>query len=162
MNTLIHSSTGLFHLLFSMASLITGTVVLVSAKGTRIHKVVGYLYTLCMVGVNATAFGLYDLFGKPGPFHLAALISLATLLAGIFPALLRIQNWLRLHVAFMYYSVIGLYAAFVSELIVRIPRAPFGPAVGLATAVVMMTAVLAFRSLGPRWLKQVNTSFTKH
>lgn len=162
MNNLIHSSTGLIHLLFSLASLIAGTFVLLSNKGTRTHQIVGYLYTVFMLGVNGTAFGLYGLFGRLGPFHFAALISLATLLAGIFPALLRIKNWLNLHVAFMYYSVIGLYAAFVSEVIVRIPGLPFGPAVGIATAVVMITAFIAFRLLGPHWLRQFKSYLTNN
>jgi len=154
MYSLIHSSTGLIHLITCMISLISGTLILVLAKGTRIHKSIGYIYFIFMLMVNGTAFGLYHLFGRFGPFHIAALISLATLLAGMFPVLLRTKSWLNLHLAFMYYSVMGLYAAFVSEVIVRIPGIAFGPAVGFATAVVMITAMIFFQRQSKKWLNQ--------
>ncbi|HPW62954.1 MAG TPA: hypothetical protein PLJ13_11710, partial [Cyclobacteriaceae bacterium] len=64
MNSLIHSPTGLIHLVASMISLISGTLVLVLTKGTRIHKSIGYIYCLFMLIVNGTAFGLYHLYGR--------------------------------------------------------------------------------------------------
>lgn len=151
MQTLIHSPIGLIHVIASMLSLISGTMVLLMSKGTQLHKSIGYGYALLMLIVNGTAFGLFGLFGKFGPFHAAALVSLVTLVAGMLPAILRKSNWLVLHFSFMYYSVIGLYAAFASEVIVRIPGIPFGPAVGLATALVMISAMIAFRSLSKHW-----------
>ncbi len=153
MNSIIHSPIGLVHLIACMISLLSGTFVLVMEKGTRIHKSLGYIYFTFMLIVNGTAFGLYHLFGRFGPFHIAALISLATLLAGMIPVLLRTRSWLNYHLAFMYYSVIGLYAAFASEVIVRIPGIAFGPAVGLATAGVMITAMIFFQKLSKKWLK---------
>lgn len=153
MQHIIHSEIGLIHVLFSILSLIAGTCILYMRKGNRIHKQIGYGYAVAMLGVNASAFGLYQLFGSFGPFHVAAIISLLTLLAGMIPVILRVNGWFNLHVAFMYYSVIGLYAAFASEVIVRIPGVAFGPAVGLATAVVMITAMVMFRVLLPRWQK---------
>jgi len=154
MNSLIHSPTGLIHLIVSMISLLCGTLVLVLAKGTRIHKSSGYIYLICMLIVNGTAFGLYHLYGRFGPFHIAALVSLVTLLAGMIPVLLRTKSWLNYHLAFMYYSVMGLYAAFASEVIVRIPGIAFGPAVGIATSVVMITAMIFFQKQSKKWLNQ--------
>ena len=159
MHTLVHSPTGLIHLIASVLSLLAGTLVLVMAKGTRIHKMIGYTYGIFMLTVNGTAFGLFGLFGNFGPFHAAALISLATLAAGMIPVMIRTPQWFKLHLSFMYYSVIGLYAAFASEVIVRIPGIPFGPAVGLATALVMISAMIAFQSLSKRW--QVRYDQTK-
>jgi len=153
MNSLIHSTTGLIHLISCSVALITGTSILILVKGSVIHKRIGYVYSLSMLIVNGTAFGLYHLFGRFGPFHIAALISLVTLLAGMFPVLFRTKSWLNYHLAFMYYSVIGLYAAFASEVIVRIPGIAFGPAVGVATAVVMITAMIFFQKLSKKWLK---------
>lgn len=153
MHTIINSNIGLIHLLLSIISLVTGTLVLYLKKGTRVHKQIGYSYTITMLGVNGSAFGLYQLFNSFGPFHLAAVVSLASLLAGMIPVLMRINNWFNLHVSFMYYSVIGLYAAFASEIIVRIPGVAFGPAVGFATALVFIAAMAMFRVLLPRWQK---------
>lgn len=158
MNSLIHSPTGLIHLTASMISLISGTLVLVLTKGTRIHKSIGYIYLIFMLIVNGTAFGLYHLYGRFGPFHLAALLSLVTLVAGIFPVFLRTKSGLTYHLAFMYYSVMGLYAAFASEVIVRIPGIAFGPAVGIATAVVMITAMIIFQTLSKKWINQYSST----
>lgn len=162
MNSLIHSTTGLIHLIFCSVALITGTSILILVKGSVIHKRIGYVYSLSMLIVNGTAFGLYHLFGRLGPFHIAALISLLTLVAGMFPVLLRTKSWLNYHLAFMYYSVIGLYAAFASEVIVRIPGIAFGPAVGVATALVMITAMILFHTLSKKWSNLYSSTSTKN
>lgn len=151
MDNVVHSPIGLIHLIASLLSLISGTLVLALTKGTRIHKMIGYAYSIFMLTLNVTAFGLFGLFGKFGPFHAAALVSLATLAGGMVPVLVRSPQWLIYHLSFMYYSVFGLYAAFVSEIIVRIPGIRFGPAVGIATALVMISAMIAFRFLSKRW-----------
>jgi uncharacterized membrane protein len=151
MNNLVHSPIGLIHLIASLLCLLSGSLVLVMAKGTQAHKTIGYTYGIFMLILNGTAFGLYNLFDGFGPFHFAALISLATLMAGMIPVLLRTKSWLSLHFSFMYYSVIGLYAAFASEIIVRIPGISFGPAVGIATTLVMIIAMILFRFLSTKW-----------
>ncbi len=155
MDNLVHSTTGLIHLIASVLSLLSGTLVLLMTKGT--HKTIGYTYGIFMLIVNGTAFGLYHLFEGFGPFHFAALISLATLVAGMIPVLLRTQSWMSLHLSFMYYSVIGLYAAFASEIMVRIPGISFGPAVGIATSIVMIIAMILFRNLSIKWTHQFSS-----
>ena len=58
------------------------------------------------------------------------------MLVGILPVLLRTKNWIKLHVYFMYWSVIGLYAAFVAEVAVRIPNTAFWWMVGIGSVLV--------------------------
>jgi uncharacterized membrane protein len=58
-------------------------------KGTRAHRLVGRLFALLLVSVNATAFLLYDLLGRWGPFHTLAVASLLTLGRSS-----RISTWL--------------------------------------------------------------------
>lgn len=48
------------------------------------------------------------------------------------------RKYKAVHVWFMYYSVLGLYAAFASELIVRIPDKPFYTMVGIATGTIFI------------------------
>ena len=49
---------------------------------------------------------------------------------GMLPAILRRpEGWLRLHYEFIAWSYVGLVAAAVSESAVRLPSAPFWPAV---------------------------------
>ena len=136
----INSSIGWFHLIAALVSLATGSFVLLTTKGTEIHKKVGYLYGFSMILVCGTAFGIYNLTGTFGIFHILACVALATLMGGMIPLFLKnIQKGYKVfHLWFMYYSVLGLYAAFASELIVRIPEKPFYPMVGMATGVIFL------------------------
>jgi len=56
-----------------------------------------------MLGLNLTAFGIYEFFGGFGIFHWAALASLATLLAEYLTVIFRhrTNNWLAKHYAFI-------------------------------------------------------------
>lgn len=122
LTNLISGNIGLIHLIFAILALVFGTIVLVKTKGTKSHKKMGYYYFISMLGVNITAFMIYRLFGKFGMFHWMAIVSLLTLIAGIIPMFLRKpKSYISLHFNFMYWSVMGLYAAFVSETLVRIP-----------------------------------------
>lgn len=151
---MVHNEIGLVHLISSFAALFLGTWVLAVTKGTRLHKQLGYAYVVSMVVVNITAFSIYRLFNGFGPFHIAAIVGSATLLAGMIPVVFRkhFPKWKRFHVAFMYYSVIGLYAAFVSEVVVRIPGVSFGWMVFVATLTVMIPAVIFFKRNSERWI----------
>ena len=108
------------HALFGVLALLTGGWVLVSPKGTRPHRSVGLAYVAAMVGLCAGSFGI----GEEGPllgfgvFHAMAVASLATVLAGAVPALLRPRpkGWLDAHFNFMAWSYAGLVMALGSHL----------------------------------------------
>lgn len=123
MTSLINSEIGLAHVLSASAALVVGTLVLAVKKGTVFHKRIGYVYVVAMLLVNATAFGIYQLFGGFGMFHFFAIISLVTIIIGMVPLLLKMKNGLKFHINQMYFSVLGLYAAFFSETAVRVPAA---------------------------------------
>lgn len=158
MNALVHDTTGLIHVMASIAALVLGTMVLIWQKATATHKRIGYAYAVSMFVLNATAFGLYHLFGRFGPFHVAAIISSVTLVAGMIPAIARkpAGRWMRMHMAFMYYSVIGLYAAFVSEIITRVIHSNFGLMVGVATGVTMCIGAYVFQLKLKTWSNYQN------
>ena len=153
-------SIGLIHLVVSILALIFGTWVLVVRKGTETHRKVGYLYAISMVLVIATALMIYRLFGTFGVFHIAALASGITLSGGMIPVFLRKpkNSWLGLHFSFMYWSVFGLYAAFVAEMAVRLPiRTIFDSpkmffiTVGIATFATMLVGQIIFFKNKKRW-----------
>ncbi len=129
---------GLWHTLLASAALALGAVVVVRRKADRLHRTVGHLYVAAMLGTCVTALNIYDLFGRFGPFHVAAVVSLATVLAGLAPVVTRRprDRWFAAHAYFMSWSYVGLVAAAVSELAVRVPAVPFAPAVVLATLAV--------------------------
>lgn len=153
MENLVYSPTGFIHLIAAVIALITGTLVLSLKKGTKLHTKIGYVYVISMIIVNSTAFMIYRLFNGFGIFHMAALVSLLTVIAGMIPVLLRKpkKNWLDIHLAFMYWSVIGLYAAFVSEILTRVPETPFFGTIGIATTIIMIVAGLAFYMKKDKW-----------
>lgn len=151
MDNLTHDSTGFIHLIASLASLLFGTAVLLLDKGTMRHKQAGYCYTAAMVVTLITAFMIYRVFGGFGLFHGFAIVSSVTLAAGLWPAFRRRGNWVMSHLAFMYWSVIGLYAATVAEVLTRIPDAPFWGTLGISIAIVMLGAELFWRRQQPRW-----------
>ena len=139
---MFHSTTGLVHLSAALLAMITGAIVLLNTKGGSLHKRVGYAYVVSMLLLNLTAFLIYHLFGKFGPFHWLAALSLICLTGGMIPVLLRhrINKWIYWHYYFMNWSVVGLYAAFWAETLTRtLPMGQFWPVVMVATT---LTAVL--------------------
>jgi len=161
-NNLITGNIGLIHLVFSIVALITGTLVLLKKKGSKTHKKIGYVYSISMVGLIITAFMLYNLFGSFGIFHWLAIVSTLTLAGGMIPILSKkpVDGYIALHWNFMYWSVMGLYAAFVSETIVRIPQVVvennipnhvFYSMTGIGTGIVMFLAVIIFFIKKKHW-----------
>ena len=150
LENLVSGTYGLIHLWCSVLALVAGTAVLGATKGTATHKRIGYVYCFAILGVNITAFMIYRLFGSFGIFHWMAVLSLLTLLAGMLPMLLKKpKSYVSLHFSFMYWSVMGLYAAFVAETMVRIPEvviesgipnATFYNMTGIAIGIVMVLA----------------------
>ena len=112
---------GQVHLLSALAALGCGAGVLLRKKGTPSHRRLGYAYTCAMVTPNATALGIYRLFHAWGPFHWLALLSLASVAAGVFTARRRRPGWPVRHARLMAGSYIGLVAAAAAEIAVRVP-----------------------------------------
>lgn len=112
---------GPLHLAAALLALVSGAWVLWRPKGTAGHRRVGRVYAGSMLAMNATGLPIYRLTGSFGPFHVAALASLGTLLAGIAPAWRRRPaRWLERHYFFMAYSYLGLLAAAVAEAGTRV------------------------------------------
>lgn len=157
MENIINNEIGLIHLIASGLALVFGSAVLLMTKGNKNHIRMGYLYLVSMGVLLVTAFMLYNLFGKWGIFHYFAVISSLTLALGMIPIFLRnhFKNWAYLHFSFMYWSVIGLYAAFVSEMMTRIPEVPFFGMVGLTTAAVMLVGGILFGINKSKWMKMM-------
>jgi uncharacterized membrane protein len=153
------SPVGIAHIIFALAAMLGGTSILLLRKGTLWHRRLGYFYVLNMAGLNASALMIYRLFHRPGPFHILALVSLCTLIAGLFPALRRRPGWLERHYRMMSWSYVGLCAAFLAEIAVRLPFVHgigwrFGVAAFLATSLI---AVIGGRVI-ERWRKSALAS----
>jgi uncharacterized membrane protein len=157
---------GQVHLAAAIVSLTSGAaVLLLSPKGTTRHRQIGWVYVVSMLALNVTALMIYRLFGGFGPFHVAAIVSLAGLLPGVVAArraksarLARNQlkrgHLVTKHYYFMAWSYVGLCAAAVSETATRLPIARPRPGAGLEFGIAVAVATLLVVAVGA-WL--INT-----
>jgi uncharacterized membrane protein len=141
------STLGAAHLTSAFVALALGAVVVLERKGTSSHRMMGAGYVLAMAFVNLTALGLYRLTGRFGPFHLLALVSLATVVWGVLAVLRRREDWLHSHYYSMAWSYVGLLAAACAESVLRVPilAAPINSsarAIGLGVAIAVVFTVL--------------------
>ena len=161
MLTLVYSTCGAIHLLAATLSLLLGTLILAVPKEKPLHKPAGYAYLTSMALMITTAFGIYRQYGGFGVFHVAALLTALTLLAGMLPIVLkkRVRHWLRWHYRFMYLSVLELYIALVAEFLVRVPGATFGRVATLSSAAVLIPAgILFFTRLAKDWTARAGST----
>jgi len=123
MEIYIQGSLGIIHTVTSVLALVFGGLVLKKSKGTVFHKKLGYIYVINMLILNFSAMGITNMTGSMGLFHIFIIFSLPTTLAAMyFPLFARKnRNWMRKHFEFMYWSYVGLIAAFIAEVVVRIP-----------------------------------------
>ena len=154
---------GITHLGAALGSLATGFGVVVTAKGTTLHRRLGWSYVACMVVVNGTALMIYDLFGRFGPFHVAALVSGGGLLMGVLASLRRKPRklWIAYHAYWMTWSYVGLAAAAVSEVSTRYLAMPFGWTVAVATGVVVAIGAALIRWRMPTILRGMGIGASK-
>jgi len=117
---MIGSSLGAMHLTAAIAALGFGTIVIGAPKGTTLHRTIGMGFVAAMLILNLSALAIYRLTGRFEPFHALAVVSLATLVRGVVPALRRRPGWLMTHYWCMAWSYIALLAAACSEIMVRL------------------------------------------
>lgn len=154
MASLLHSSASVVHLLAVGLALLTGTMTLLTAKGTQRHRQLGWAYVGSMSVLLVTAFRIYFLFGRFGIVHWGAVGSVVALALGVGAAMCRavVAAWLRWHYLGMGASITGLYAALVVESTYRFFPATYfwWSTLGPASAVFLVGGVLLHRHY-PAW-----------
>lgn len=137
---------GGFHIAAALLAMGTGAVVLLGRKGTRRHRRLGWAYVASMLAMNGSALLIYRLFGGFGPFHVAAIASLGTLVVGVLVMRRpREPRAVERHYYWMTWSYVGLLAAFVSEVGTRAPGAGFWWAVLAGTLLVLAVGARLIR-----------------
>ena len=141
------STLGWLHTASALAALASGAAVLLRRKGTRAHRRLGWAYAASMLVLNGTALLIYRLSGGFGPFHVAALMSLGSLVCGVVPAVRRrpAEKWVERHYYWMTYSYVGLLAAAASEVATRLPGTVFWWAVAVASLAVFAAGSVLIR-----------------
>ena len=153
---------GWFHFLAGLAALVLGLLVFLLPKGTRVHRAAGTAYVAAMLVVCLSAFGIYAINGRPGVFHVLAAVSLTSLTLGM----LNLRRWRRTreparlaaHYQHMAYSYLGLFMAFVSQMLVN-PRfvgdwVPGRTAFALALIAINLALYAAGSLLIRRWRRR--------
>lgn len=117
------SATGWIQTILAIAALLTGAGNLLRPKGTTVHRWLGRGFAVSMAGLNLSALTIYRLTSHFDTFHVLALLSLATLAAGVVPVLLHRPRgyWLGLHYFAIGLAYAGLCAALFNELLARVP-----------------------------------------
>ena len=139
-------------------------MLLMSPKGTRRHRQIGWIYAVSMLLLNVTALMIYKLFGGFGPFHVAAIVSLGGLVPAVISArkaksarlardLVARGRWVERHYHWMTWSYVGLCAAAVSETATRLPIARPGPGAGLEFGIAVAVATLLVVAIGARLIR---------
>ena len=149
-------SLGWTHTVAALTALVAGAAVLLTRKGTRRHRQLGWAYVVSMLLLNGAALLIYRLSGRFGPFHVGAVFSFVTVVAGTAAALgarrararrnaVERARSLERHYQWMTWSYVGLAAAAVSEIATRMPalrpRPGQGMAFGITVAVVSLLVV---------------------
>ncbi len=111
---------GGLHIAAACAALVLGPVVLLGRKGGALHIVLGRVFVGLMLLVNVPVLFLYDTTGRPGPFHLLAVASLATTALGLRSVRRRAHGpratRIGAHAALMTWSWIGVATAGLAQL----------------------------------------------
>jgi uncharacterized membrane protein len=146
------SGIGVLHTLVALAALGFGLAVSLNVKGTRRHKQLGYAYVVTMVVVNLTALMIYRLYGRFGPFHALAIFNLTSVVVGFASAYRRRPRgrWLEFHAITLAWSYVGLVAAFIAEIGVRVLRLGFGWSVGGGLVLSMFLGGLLIHTRVPK------------
>lgn len=153
---MIQSTEGLVHFISGIIALITGTTVLLLKKATKLHIWLGYVYVISMIILLISSFMIYRLFDGWGIFHYASIVSTVSIIIGILPAvfLKHKSYWSKWHLKAMYWSVVGLWSAFVAEMSIRIPESSFIWMTGIAFGIVFFIGIIIFGIKKKEWIFQ--------
>lgn len=158
-------SLGWAHTVAALGALVAGAAVLLTRKGTRRHRQLGWVYVASMLLLDGTALLIYRLFGRVGPFHVGAVFSVVTVVAGTAAALgarrararrdaVARARALERHYQWMTWSYVGLAAAAVSEIATRMPALRLRPGQGLVFGVTVALATLLVLGVGARMIRR--------
>lgn len=111
------------HIACAIVALVLGIIILIGRKGTPTHIRLGWIYLISMLCMNGVSLFIRHLTHGYNVFHLIALISLGTTVAGILQIVFRryVVRWLWRHYQYMAWSYVSLVAGACNEAFVHLP-----------------------------------------
>jgi uncharacterized membrane protein len=109
---------GSVHVVAAGVALVLGLAVLARRKGDLWHVRLGLLYVATMLAVGVPVFFVYDITGRPGLFHVLAVVSLLTTALGWLSVRRRgrSRSGVVAHATFMTWSWVGVLTAGLAQL----------------------------------------------
>ena len=129
------------HVGAALSCLALGAVVIACRKGTTRHRILGGSYAVVLLLVNIAALSIPRSGRGLGPFQILAIVSLATLVAGLVPmwVMRRTEGVVAVHAITMCFSYVGLVAAGLSQIAAE--RFPDQAAVAVTSVSVLTFAI---------------------
>lgn len=109
---------GTAHVVAASIALALGLTLLARRKGDSWHIRIGWLYLATMLTVTVPVLFVYDSTGRPGPFHVLAIVSILITALGWSSVRRRghFRSGVMAHATFMAWSWIGVLTAGVAQL----------------------------------------------
>lgn len=108
----------LIHSTSSIAALVLGSVNLLQIKGTKIHKVLGWIFIVCMFISAATSFGIHN--NTFSVIHILSLLVIIWLSRAIYAIRFKPKNWLYIHASSIGSAYIAILIAGVGVFVRKI------------------------------------------
>ncbi len=145
------TATAQLHIAMGLVALALGTIIVFGRKGTKRHVLIGRGFALAMLALNLSAFGIHRLYAF-GPFHVAAVFSLGTLVAGYWPSWRRHEGWRDDHAYYMSWCYVGLLTGTAGEIFSRVPEWDFATSVTISCSrTVLAGAAVIHKRVPSRW-----------
>jgi uncharacterized membrane protein len=131
------SVAGWIHTIFSCIGILVGAEQVLRTRRDRLHKWFGYVYVTCMVIGDLAILTVYRFNGHFNAFHVGALANLLCIAMALQPMLARPRplQWKLKHYLWICWSYVGLWAAALTEFIIRPQPLPGRGATLVATIV---------------------------
>ena len=156
------SFIGYFHLAAALLALLGGAMVLGLRKGTAAHIRAGRSYLFVMIAVNVSALLIYRTTGSFGAFHMLALISLGSVIAGLVTVRYGGHGRVVRHAFIMMWSYVGIVAAAVSEAATHFLHWPSSVGVIGTSAGVCVLGGLLIHTRGSRVALSISRDVNPH
>ncbi|WP_323738751.1 DUF2306 domain-containing protein [Candidatus Trichorickettsia mobilis] len=108
----------LIHSISSIVALVLGSANLLQIKGTKIHKVLGWMFIVCMFISAISSFGIYN--NKFSLIHMLSLLVIMWLSRAIYAIRLKPENWLHIHASSIGAAYIAILIAGVGVFVRKI------------------------------------------
>ena len=104
------------HVISMLSAFFVSFLILFKAKGTKIHKMLGWMFTVFMLISIISSFWIKT-YGIFSPIHVLSIVTIYWLVSGIIAVRLRRHNWQYSHAFYMGSAYIGILIAGLGVLV---------------------------------------------